>query len=119
MDNSKDRWGVVVGVDADGVEEDVLADPVTEDFLHLAQARGFHRAGVGAAGEDEVDGDHLVLDQVVEEMHFLTVLGEQRDVGEVIGAPGSFSFLGHGLLWLQRPERDTGGEQREHQQETP
>ncbi|MNN87550.1 hypothetical protein D3C81_2051190 [compost metagenome] len=36
--------GVVVGVDADGVEEDVLADPITQNLLHLAQPRGFHRA---------------------------------------------------------------------------
>ncbi|MNR45213.1 hypothetical protein D3C85_1640340 [compost metagenome] len=85
----------------------------------MAQAGGFDWAGVGAAGEDEVDGDHLVLDQVVEEMHLFTVLGEQRDVGEVVGTPRRCSFLGHGVLRLQRPERDAGGEQRQHQQETP
>ncbi|MCY1438452.1 hypothetical protein D9M71_546540 [compost metagenome] len=111
--------GVVVGVDADGVEEDVLADPVTEDLLYLAQTGGFHRAGVGAAGEDEVDGDHLVLDQVVEEMHFFAVLSEQGDVGEIAGPPGRGRCFGHRSLGLQRPERNAGGEQREYQQETP
>ncbi|MNI86309.1 hypothetical protein D3C73_1433950 [compost metagenome] len=40
--------GIAQGVDADRVEKNVLAHPVSQQTLHLAQARGFQRTGVAA-----------------------------------------------------------------------
>ncbi|MNY23550.1 hypothetical protein D3C86_1572220 [compost metagenome] len=75
-------------VDADRIQEHVGADAITQDLLHLAQARGFQRAGVGAGSEDEVDHHHLVFDHVVEKMQGLAVLVDQGGVGEIVAAPG-------------------------------
>ncbi|MCY1416278.1 hypothetical protein D9M71_317820 [compost metagenome] len=75
-------------VDADRIEEHISADTLTENLLHLAQARGFQRAGVCAGGEDEIDRHHFVFDHVVEKMHGLAVLVDQGGVGEIVAAPG-------------------------------
>ncbi|MCY1451067.1 hypothetical protein D9M71_679150 [compost metagenome] len=86
-------------VDADGVEEHLLAEPVAEELLHLAQTRRLQRAGIAAAGEDEIDQHHLALDQVVEEPDLPAVLVDQRHVGEVFAVPAARGFrLAGGLL---------------------
>ncbi|MNV12034.1 hypothetical protein D3C71_1026210 [compost metagenome] len=81
------RRGIAQWIDADGVEKDVLADPVAEQLLHLAQARSFQRTRVAARGEDEVDHHHLALDQVIEKTHLPTVLVSQQRVGEIVATP--------------------------------
>jgi hypothetical protein len=78
---------VVFGVDGDRIDEDVAADPVTQDPLHLEHPGRLQRARIRTAGVDEVDCHHLALDEIVEEAHLLPLVGDQRDVGEVIGSP--------------------------------
>ncbi len=78
---------IVLRVDGDGIEKHILAQPVTEDLLYLDQLRGLQRAGIRAMGVDEVDGDDLVPDQVIEETHRLALVRGQLDVGEISGAP--------------------------------
>ncbi|MCY1298710.1 hypothetical protein D9M70_482090 [compost metagenome] len=104
--------GVVDGVDADGVEVDVTSDLVAQQFLHLAQARGFQRAGVAATGEDEIDQHHLAFDQVVIEPQTAAVVAEQVDIGEVRLAPGQ----GLGLLEINpAPGSRADGDQHHEQ----
>src|SRR5262249_35096918 len=55
------------GIDADRVEEDVLAHPVAEKLLHLGQPRRLERALVLTAGVDEVYRPPLAPEQIVTE----------------------------------------------------
>src|SRR5712691_9637986 len=74
---------VVLRIDADRIEEDVLADAVAEDPLHLRELRRLERAAGAAVRVDEVDDDCLVLEQVVVETNNLSVLRGQGNVGKV------------------------------------
>ncbi|MNQ88888.1 hypothetical protein D3C85_1041750 [compost metagenome] len=121
--------GIAQGVDADGVEENVLADPVSQQFLHLAQTRGFQGAGVAARGEDEIDHHHLAFDHVIEKTQLLTVLVGQQGVGEIVAAPrgGVLNHSGFGSgcrsrcgrrQWLAGDQQLAGqqtGHQHQHQ----
>ncbi|MNG04190.1 hypothetical protein D3C84_873030 [compost metagenome] len=86
--------GIGFWIDTDRVEEHIATHAFAEQFLHLSQARGFQRARVGTGGEDEVDGHHLVFDQVIKKPNRLAVLVNQRGVGKVVPAP----LLGRGTF---------------------
>ncbi|MNP18358.1 hypothetical protein D3C76_1108390 [compost metagenome] len=108
--------GVAQGIDADGVEKDVLADPVAEQLLHLAQTRGFQWAGVAARGKDEIDHHHLALDQVIEKMHLPTVLVGQQGVGEIIATPRGRGICdGSGCRRHRVGHQQLAGQQARHQ----
>ena len=79
--------GVVHRIDADRIEEDVLADAVAKSILQLRHSRRRDRADIPAAREQEADDEDLVLDQVVIEVEDLAVLGDDRDVGHIVLAP--------------------------------
>src|SRR5712692_10099775 len=53
---------VVLGIDADRVEEDVRAHPIAQEPLHLGQLRGLERAAGAAVRVDQVDRDRLALE---------------------------------------------------------
>jgi hypothetical protein len=72
----------VRGVDADRVEEDVLAHARAEQALQLREPRGLERAFVGAARVDDVERDRFALQQVVVEAHRLAVLVTSGTFGE-------------------------------------
>ena len=64
------------------MDEDVAAHAVAQQVLHLAQVLADDRAGLGAAGEEEVDQDHAVVDQIGIEAEGLPVLVDHRRVGD-------------------------------------
>ena len=80
------RRRVVRRIDADRIEEDVLAHPIAEQLLHLRETRGLERTGELAARVDQLDRDRPALDQIVETNVF-AVLRRQLDVGEVVAVP--------------------------------
>ncbi|MNF91312.1 hypothetical protein D3C84_739090 [compost metagenome] len=87
--------GVTERVDADRIEKHITPDPIPQQLLDLAQTCGFQRTGVAAAGEDEVDHHHLVLDQVIEKVHLLSVLIRQWCVRKIPLPPGRGVFCQH------------------------
>src|SRR6185437_5848596 len=80
----QDRRRVMVWIDADRVEEDVLADSRAQKLLHLRQASGLERAGKLTLGVDEVDGDNPVLDQVVVKPNAPAVLSGEDHIWKVV-----------------------------------
>ena len=79
---------IQLGVDADGVHQDVFPDSAIQlpvDHLHPS---GFGRAGVLARGVDEVDDDHLAIDQVILETHDLPVVTRELDVRKLVPREG-------------------------------
>ena len=60
---------------------------LAEHFLNLAQLGRLQRAGIATAGEHEIDGNHLALDDVIVETQCLAILINQRGIGEVVYAP--------------------------------
>ena len=81
------RRRVALGIDADRVEEDVLANPIAQEPLHLHEPRRLERALVLAIGVDEIDRHRLALQQVVVEVDRGTVLRDQRDIRKIIRPP--------------------------------
>src|SRR6266700_3240659 len=80
---------ITLGIDRDRVEEDVLANAVAEKLLHLNQPCRLERALVLATGVDEVDRYLLALEQIVVETNGRPVLRGQRNVREIVSAPGT------------------------------
>ena len=98
--------GIVLGVDGNRVEVHVLPDPIPEQIEHRAHARGLHRTNVGAAREDEVDGNHLAFDDVIEEPKLFSGVRRELEVGEVVAAPGLTGAL------CERRQHQCEGEHR-------
>ncbi len=83
------------GIDRDGVEEDILAQPIPQKALNLQQLRSFKGAGVRARRVNKIDGHHFVFDQVIKEADLFTILGHERYVGEIFASPGRCTRRGH------------------------
>ena len=79
----------LVGIDRDGVKEDIFSYPVSQYLLYLRQPGRFQRARILASGINQVDRYDLALDQIVIKMDGLPVLRGQFDVGKVICAPAA------------------------------
>ena len=78
---------VALRIDAERVKPDIAPEMVAQNLGHLCHACGLERTGVAAFGVHQVDDDAFAFQQVVVEVNGLAVLGRERHVGEVIGAP--------------------------------
>src|SRR6185312_3724216 len=81
------RRGITLGINSDGVKENVLAHAVSQNFLGLDQPRCFQRAGVNAVGVNKIDSYSFSFQQVIIKMYDLAILGDKRNVGEITCAP--------------------------------
>src|SRR5262249_57365194 len=73
---------VLLGFEADGVEEDVASHPVTEQVLYADEIRRHRWTDALTPRVDHVDDDDPVADEVVVETNRLVVLGAEDDVRE-------------------------------------
>src|SRR6185312_10038752 len=74
--------GVTLGVNCYGIEKDVFAHAVAEQFVDLRKLGGFQRAGFAAFGVNKIDQDDFAFQHIVIEVDGLSVLGDERHVGE-------------------------------------
>ena len=74
-------------IERNRVEKDIAPDSVAQGMLHLRHVGRYEGADFFATGVNEVDQGDLVLDQVVVEPDGLPVLGHERQVRDVGGAP--------------------------------
>src|SRR6185437_3244416 len=81
------RRGITLGINSDGVKENVLAHAVSQNFLGLDQPRCFQRAGVNAVGVNKIDSYSFSFQQVIIKMYDLAILGDERNIGKVISSP--------------------------------
>jgi hypothetical protein len=73
---------VVLWLQRDRDEEDILADPIAQHFLHADEVFRRQRADIVARGEEEVDEEDLALHHVIVEPQRAAVLSHHRNVGE-------------------------------------
>ena len=109
----EDLRGVPARIDADRIEEHVLADPISQEPLHLRELGGLQRTARAAVGVDEVDGDRFPLEQIVVETDDLPLVRGQRDVGEVVRPPAVARGHGSGAAEDGRRAAQHGGKRRD------
>src|SRR5262249_61079074 len=83
----EDGRRVVFGIDGDRIEEDIAADAVAEQALHLGEARRLERARVLAGRGNQIDGDRFSFEGMVVKAYRWSVLMGQRGVREEVGCP--------------------------------
>src|SRR5215470_1579302 len=88
------RRTVMIGINADRVEEDIFSHAIAEHLLDLGEPCSLQRAGVLTMGVDEINGNDLVSQQIIVEMHDLSILSSERNIGEVIGSPMTLGLGG-------------------------
>src|SRR5215831_5379787 len=74
---------VVFGVDGQGVHEDIAADTLAKELLHLHEVRRCQRTGVLATGIHEVYSHNFVSEQIIVETKLLAMVRCQRNVRKV------------------------------------
>src|SRR6185437_11507907 len=80
-------WRIALGVNGDGIEENIFPNFVAEHLLHLRQARSFQRARIHAMSVDHVQNNTFAFDQIIIEVDCFSILINQWNIGKIIGTP--------------------------------
>src|SRR5262245_40062079 len=91
-------WSIARGIGRGRDQDDIGAEAITQQSLHVRERLVDNRTGAFAMREEKIDQNHLVFEYIGKEAKLFSVLCNHRKIGEV--ADGRILYIGlhHRLL---------------------